>query len=146
MIMPMTRERSMLWDPFSEFQRLRSEMDRVLGPYEARGGAFPPVNLWSSDEEAVVQAEVPGVDPDALEISVQGNVLHLAGERKAEEPGEDRTALRRERTTGRFERQVRLPFEVEGDAVKAHTRHGVLTITLPRRADTRPRQIAVEAE
>ncbi len=135
------------------FDRLRREMDRtfrdVLG-YDAGGRArnssFLPLNVWSGEEELLVTAEVPGVDPEKISISVEGDVLSIQAERN--EPGidprnEKAAVLRREIEAGQFTRTFQLPFRVDSEKVRASLKNGILSVTLPRAAEDRPRRIAV---
>lgn len=112
---------------------------------DGQGGTpFPPLNVWSEGDALLVEAELPGVPLAALEITVQGDELVIAGERKLpDEPGA--TAHRRERASGRFARVVRLPVEVDAEAVQARLRDGVLHLSLPRSAASRPRRIEVQS-
>ena len=133
-------------DPFQDLYRLQREVNRLFSDVTEPAERFPALNLWSSDDEAVVMVELPGVDPKKVDLSVVGHVLTLQGER-AEEPGVKAEAYhRRERSTGAFARSVRLPFDVESDKVQARYEHGVLRITLPRKESTKPRRIAIAAE
>jgi HSP20 family protein len=147
MIMPGTRIRNLGfdWDPFSELQRLTHQVDQWLGG-PARETRFPAVNLWSNDEQAVVTAEVPGVNREDLALTVIGTELTLEGERKAEAFDENDTCHRRERATGRFVRTVHLPFEVEQEQAQATYRNGILRVVMPRKESTKPRKISVSGE
>lgn len=133
-------------DPFRDLYRLQREVNRLFSDFAEPADRFPALNLWSSEEEAVVAVELPGVDPKAVDLSVVGHVLTVQGERP-EEPGvKDESYHRRERATGKFVRTVRLPFEVQEDQVQARYEHGVLRVTLPRKESTKPRRIAIAAE
>ncbi len=101
-----------------------------------------PVDVWISEESAIVRAEVPGLRIDDIQVEVDDNGLRLSGERTADK---DRTYLRRERFTGRFDRRVQLPFAVDAEAAQAHLTNGVLEIRLPRLEADKPRKIAVVA-
>lgn len=133
-------------DPFQELHRLQRDMNRLFVDFTVPAGEFPALNLWSSADEALVAAEVPGVDPKSVDVSVVGNVLTIEGERKADAAVPETAYRRRERGTGKFLRSLRLPFEVETDKVQARCEHGVLRITLPRKESTKPRRIAIAAE
>lgn len=145
MIWPVTRFDWTL-DPFQELHRMQRDMNRLFADYTSTADQFPTLNLWGNESEAVLAAEIPGVDPKQVEISVVGNVLTLEGERKAEADVTAAAYHRRERGTGRFLRSVRLPFEVEADRVQAKYENGVVRITLPRKESTKPRRIAIAAE
>ncbi len=145
MVVPMTRW-SWTQDPLVDLYSLQREMNRLFSGYSEAADRFPALNLWSKEDEAVVAAELPGVDPKDVDLSVIGQSLTIQGERKAE-PGVDDSAYhRQERVTGSFARTVRLPFEVESDQVKARYENGVLRVTLPRKESTKPRRIAITAD
>ncbi len=132
-------------EPFAELHRLQRDMNRLVEDFSASGEAFPSVNAWCGKGEAVVTAEVPGVDAKDLEIDVKGDLLTLRGERRAPEPAEGTECYRCERWTGVFARAIRLPFEVEADAVRAACRNGILTIRLPRSDASKPRRVQITA-
>lgn len=132
-------------DPFGELNRIQSEVARLLGPAQRAHleREFPPVRVSTSDEGALLQALVPGVDPERIEVTVHGDTLSLKGERELPAAGEGTTWHRRERRLGRFARIVTLPFEVAADAVEARFENGVLEVRLPRVASQRPRKIEI---
>ncbi len=133
---------------FQEMARLSREMDQlvssVMGRFPRTGGfrAFPPVNVIDEDDKILVYAEVPGVKPEDVRISVQGDTLSITGERKREDLG-DVGYHRRERPVGRFQKTLTLPVEINSDAVEARYEHGVLKLTLPKAEHARPKRIAV---
>lgn len=134
-------------DPFREMERLRREFDRVLGAGRAAAMLeFPSVNVWSSENEAHVTAEIPGMSPSDIEISVGNETLTLRGSRKPEELKEGERYHRRERGFGQFTRAVELPFRIDAEKVQARFSKGVLTVSLPRSDQDKPRKIAVQAE
>jgi HSP20 family protein len=104
------------------------------------------VNLYESAEAYVLTAEIPGVRPDDLQISVEGDKVTLRGERKIEVPSDPRSSLhRRERQAGGFRRTVRLPVPLDSDKAEAQYRNGVLVLRLPKAEAHQPRRIAVQA-
>ncbi|HTP27076.1 MAG TPA: Hsp20/alpha crystallin family protein [Anaeromyxobacteraceae bacterium] len=139
--------RPMLEHPF-EFDQLRRGMLRLL---DAAVGhtvgdmavAFPSVNITQDDSNFYVRAELPGIKPDDLSISVVRNRISLAGKREIEKEHE-RVYHRKERAEGSFSRAVTLPAEVDAEHVDARYSEGVLTITLPKADQAKPRQIAVK--
>ncbi|MGC9467642.1 MAG: Hsp20/alpha crystallin family protein [Anaerolineae bacterium] len=136
--------------PLQEMERLRREMNRLFSEWPLTGGlsappSYPAMNVWVSDEDAIVTAEVPGCDPENIDISVVGDTLVLKGDRPAEDLPEGATYHRRERACGSFSRSFRLPFEVNADEVGATFEDGVLHITLPRSEESKPRKITVRA-
>jgi HSP20 family protein len=105
--------------------------------------AFPALNAWSDDEHLFVEAEVPGLGMKDLEVVVVGDELTISGERR-DPPQENVAHHRRERGVGKFSRKVRLPFAVDAGAVQAQLQSGVLTVTLPKAPELRPRRIEVK--
>jgi HSP20 family protein len=104
----------------------------------------PALNIWTKDNSVVVTVELPGVDAGALEIAVEDQTLTLRGSRPPAELKDGERWLRRERSSGAFERSVELPFHVEADAVEARFQNGVLSVTLPRAKAELPRRIPVK--
>lgn len=141
-----------LWDwnswPGSSFQdldRMRRRMNRMLGDVsEVFSAPFPAVNLWTDDERAVATCELPGVDTEDMEISVENDVLTIRGTRLPEDLDEDAQFRRHERGHGQFSRTIPVPFAVEADGVEASYEDGILRITLPRAEASKPRQIEIE--
>ena len=130
---------------------LRREMDRLLSGVAGALGGSPwstasrgelPVNAWETDEALMVELELPGVRSEQLELSVVGNELTIKVDRP--EPDDAQvTYHRRERPVGACSRALRLPVVVDADKVQAELRDGVLTLTLPKAAEARPRKIQV---
>ncbi|RMF86389.1 MAG: Hsp20/alpha crystallin family protein [Nitrospirae bacterium] len=134
------------WDPWRELERLQDEVSRVFSGLSAgRTRDFPAMNVWSTDDAVVVTAEVPGIDPKDLDISVVNDTLTVRGERKPHELGDGERYHRRERGHGQFVRTIQLPFRIDADKVEAKVSKGVLVVNLPRAAEDRRRRIAVEA-
>lgn len=135
------------WDPFASLRTLQRQMNRLFEGFglEEREG-FPAVNLWTKPDEVIAQVEVPGVEPKDIEVSVQGDLFNVQGERKADEPSENVVCHRAERGSGKFSRSFRLPFEVDSQKVTARCTNGVLTVTLPRTETSKPKRIAITAD
>lgn len=131
------------WAPWTDMRRLQREMDRLFSSFNSPAAGYPPMNLWHDRDSAVVQLEAPGMEPDRIKVSVEGQTLTVEGERSPDLQGDDIEYHRRERGLGSFARAVRLPFEAEAGGVKADYRQGVLTIRIPRRESTKPRTIPV---
>jgi HSP20 family protein len=136
-------------EPWGGFGALRREMDELFdrfgtfAPLAARH-PFPAVNLYETSDAYVLTAEVPGVAPEDLEISLEGSTVTLRGERKlAAEEGAN--VHRSERPVGSFRRAIDLPVTIDGEKVEAVHRLGVLTLRLPKAPEYRPRQISVKA-
>ncbi len=104
----------------------------------------PPVDIAETDDRYVLTADLPGVSPEDIEISLEDNVLTLAG-RRADIEADGRRRHYAERRTGRFLRRFTLPATINGDAIEARSAHGTLAITVPKRAEVQPRRIEVAA-
>ena len=148
------------WDPWSEFTSLRQAMDRLFEDAWVRPGSFLgdgqgsaggpgrgfAFDLYETGDDYVVTATLPGLKPEDLELSVQGNVLTISGEVKPEEAESDQRSYHvRERGYGRFSRQIALPMGVQADQIQAHLEHGVLKVTLPKAEEMKPRRIQIQS-
>lgn len=142
------------WQPLNlattDWRHLQGEMQRAIEtlagtPFrQLARSAYPALNVWEEEGSFRVEAELPGLELEELEIYVNGdNQLTLKGERKEPELKEG-TWHRQERGFGCFSRNVQLPQDVDPDQVTAEFKHGVLTITLPKKAEVQPRRIEVK--
>lgn len=131
-----------VYNPWNELWDLGDAFGRILQEGRAgRGYGGPKFDTWADEESAYLAAELPGVDPKDVEISVEGRELTVSGKRDGlQEEGSHYT---RERWHGSFKRSVRLPFNVEADKVKAEFRNGLLKVTLPRAEAEKPRRIQI---
>jgi HSP20 family protein len=127
--------------------RLRREMNRLFSDVPTTAGApgYPAMNVWSNEDGAVITAELPGVNPEDIDISVVGDTLTLSGTRQPVELPENAVIHRRERGGGKFSRVFRLPFPIDSGEVDASFENGVLSVTLPRPESDKPRKIAIKA-
>lgn len=135
--------------PWHEFEQMRREMERVFDNFYTRprrqvAPSFPAMNAWTNKDGAVITAELPGVNPEDIDISVVGETLTLTGERKPEALQDGEKFHRRERGYGKFTRTFQLPFSVEGDKVEAVFDKGILHISLPRAEADKPKKIAIK--
>lgn len=128
-------------DPWREFERFNRALSGAPVP---TGREFPQINLWAGAENSVVTIEIPGIEPDAIDIQVVGNALTIKGGRARRELKEGEAFHRRERWAGQFARTVQLPYEVETGKVEAQVSKGVLTIVLPRAEADKPRKISIK--
>jgi HSP20 family protein len=141
------------YTPFlDQLQQFQSEMNRLFDRWTPNGGtqglavSYPAVNIWESADQVFVEAELPGLKLDDLEIYVTGgNQLTLKGERKQVTP-EKGVWHRQERGFGSFVRTLTLPFPVNADKVDARFENGVLLIKLAKHESAKPRKIAVKGE
>jgi len=138
------------WDPFREIERLHEEMDRIF-----RGFALPrlateepqctvAVDILEDKDNVILKAEIPGVNPKDVELQVHDNVLTISGEKKLEHEDKKDNYVRIERLYGKFTRSFTLPPYVDAQKIEATYKDGVLTVTLPKKPETKPRQIEVK--
>lgn len=141
MLYPFYTRRS---DPYALMRSMLRDFDRGLRP--ARGqSVFPAVNLWQGAEGVALTAELPGVEPDGVSITVKEDLLTLSGERKAPEVPEGARWHRNERGYGKFNRVVRLPFAATDEKVDARMINGVLQIVVGRPEEQKPKKIEIKA-
>ncbi len=133
----------------SDFDRLRQEVNRLFNvfgsstePFVSR--VYPALNLTDDGNNFYVRAELPGVDPESLEISVVEGQLLIRGERKIEPEEQKAGYHRRERESGFFRRTMTLPARVDPGKVSADMKNGILTVMLPRSEEAKPRKISVK--
>jgi len=136
---------------FEDFEKARRQMDRLFSTLTGTGasplvsGVFPPVLVKEDGDKVSIEAEVPGIDPKDINISVHGKTLTLSGERKPE-PANGASYHRRERKWGGFRKAITLPDEVNAEAVEAECKNGVLRIVLPKAEQAKPKKIAIKSE
>ena len=104
------------------------------------------VDVYETDEDVVVKASVPGVDPEELDISITGDTLTIKGETRAEEEVEEENYVYRERRYGAFSRSMTIPTSVEADEADAEFEDGVLTLRLPKAEEVKPKTIKVKTK
>lgn len=131
------------WDDVNQLQR---EVNKLFDSTFGRGRAaaeFPPVSVAQTDENVIVTVEVPGVSLEDLALTVEKDTLVVSGKRPERRAGENDVLHRQERYTGSFTRAITLPSRIDADGVKATYTRGILTVTLPRAAEDKPRSIKV---
>jgi HSP20 family protein len=138
-------------DHFQELERLQRQMDRLfqnvagVERYPRRVGVYPLVNISEDPDHIFLRAELPGVNPEDLDITIKDQHLVLRGERKISTEEKNVNYHRRERESGFFRRVLRLPAEVDPNKVEAACKDGVLTISLAKPEEVKPRQISVKS-
>jgi HSP20 family protein len=139
------------YNPFQELERIQRQMDRLSQTmtgaerYPRRGGVYPLVNISEDPDHILVRAELPGVNPEDLDITIQDQQLILRGERKIVTEEKTVNYHRRERESGFFRRILRLPAQIDPNKVEAASKDGILTITLAKPEEVKPRQITVKS-
>ena len=138
------------WEPFRGVTTLQDQVNRLFNDVFERKGEesslsawAPAVDIYETEHELVVKADLPDVDPKDLDIRVENNILSIRGERKFEKKVSEENYLRVERSYGSFARSFTLANTVNADAIKADYQNGVLTLTVPKREEAKPKQIKV---
>ncbi len=140
------------FEPFRNLVTSQSEFDRFIreafspalgeGEVSTRTWA-PPVDIYENGDSLVLKAELPGVNPDDVEIRVEDNTLYLKGERKFEKEVKEQNYHRVERSYGTFTRTFSLPNSIDADKVTANYKDGVLTLTMPKKEEAKPKTIKI---
>ena len=145
------RPETTTWPAFGRLSSLREEIDRLFEaplselafPSQVFSGWTPALDMHEDKNNIVVKAELPGMKKEDIDVSLHDGCLSISGERRSETKHEDAEVYRAERFVGRFQRTVVLPASVSADKVKAQYTDGILTITLPKTEDAKPKQINV---
>ena len=116
-----------------EIMHLQQEMNRLFSSAGQKTQQdYPAVNIWEKEGTSVVTAELPGIDPEKMDITVSGDVLSITGTALKENFDKGETYLRQERGIGNFKRNIQIPYQVEVKAVEAKYEKGILMVTLPK--------------
>lgn len=152
-LMNWTRPETSGWMPFWHLSNLREEIDRLFESPLAEMGRTaqqfvgnwgPAVDVYEDKDSVLVRAELPGMKKENIDLTLQEGVLTISGERKETGRPQEATVYRSERLEGRFQRSLTLPAPVNADKVSATYLDGVLTVTLPKTEESKPKQIAVK--
>jgi HSP20 family protein len=131
-----------------EMDRLQRDMNRMFdNSYITRtqtAPSYPALKVWADEESVLVTAEMPGVRVEDLDIHIEEGSITLSGERVQEDIPENVSFHRRERRYGKFSRSLSLPFRIDADKVDAILKNGVLTLTLPRAEEDKPRKLEIK--
>lgn len=139
------------WDPFRNLTTLQDEMNRLFeGAFaKGRGGQAelaswaPAVDIYEAENELVAKVDLPGVDEKDIDIRLENNTLTIRGERKFEKSVNEENYLRVERAYGSFTRTFSLPNIVNGEGINATYSNGVLTVHMPKREESKPKQVKI---
>jgi len=138
------------WEPSRAMTSLHEQINRLFGGAGLQGGESaslsawaPAVDIYETEHALVVKGDIPDIDPKDLDIRVENNVLTIRGERKFEKEVNEDNYLRVERAYGSFSRSFSLANTVNTDSIKAEYSNGVLTLTVPKREEAKPKQIKV---
>jgi len=140
------------WEPFRDLLATPRDFDRLFreafspvfgqGELSTRTWA-PPVDIYENGDSLVLKAELPGLEPKDVEIRVEDNTLYLKGERKFEKEVKEQNYHRVERSYGTFTRSFSLPNSIDSDKVQAEYKDGILTLTMPKREEAKPKTIKI---
>jgi HSP20 family protein len=139
------------WDPFQNLATLQDQVNRLFeAPLAGRRAEnsnltawAPAVDIYETENELVIKADLPDINEKDLDVRVENNMLTIRGERKFEQKVNEDSYLRIERTYGSFSRSFSLPNTVNTESIHAEYKNGVLTVQLPKRAESKPRQVKV---
>ena len=141
------------WSPISDLMSLHSAMDRLFGdtfglPGQARtvgavGEGYLPLDVYQTDREWVIRAAVPGVDPNAVEVTFDGGQITIKGEIKPPADARPESYWLRENFYGRFSRQVTLPDDAQGEQANAQFVNGMLTLTVPKAQPAKAKSVKI---
>jgi len=142
------------WEPFSDLMSLREAMDKLFEDSFVRprtlmapfGVADLALDMYETDNELVITAAVPGVKPEDVEITITGDTLCIRGEIKSETKVEKANYYRQERRYGSFSRSINLPVPIQSDKAEARFKDGVLTLTLPKAEEVKPKSIKIKTD
>ena len=139
------------WDPFREMVSMRRAMDRLIDSSFSDGNNWQQMTEWAlpldvveHEDEYLVKASLPGINPDDVNISVQENVVTIQGETKQEDENKEQRWHMRERRWGSFSRSFTLPAGVDANNVQAEYENGVLSLTLPKSQEAKPKRISIK--
>ena len=136
--------------PLARLSAFQQEVDRLFDlPSLAKGavgGWTPALDVYQDKDTLFVKAELPGMKKEDVKLSLHDGVLTLSGERRHEKNHDEKANLRNERFFGRFERSINLPFTVDATRVSASYEDGILTVTLPKAEEAKPRQIDISVK
>lgn len=144
-------------DPLDAFLGLQEDLNRLFrkgwmksaapeGSLTEGGAWAPAVDIYETPGAYVIEAELPGIEPESIDVSVEDGVINLKGERRLEKEAKEENYLRVERAYGMFQRTIRLPSEIDTEGVSASCNNGVLKVSIPRVEPAKPRSIQVKVE
>jgi HSP20 family protein len=134
------------YDPLASLRAVESAFTRLLTEPQTNRPWAPSVDIYETENELVLKADLPDVDPKEIDVRVENQTLTIAGERKFETSASDKGYHRIERSYGNFVRSFAVPNSFDTDKINAAYKNGVLTVTLPKKETAKPRQIKIEAE
>jgi len=148
------RPRDSWWNLFRDLEIIQNEMNRLfdsslVGWRDRDAGLLegawnPAVDIYDSKDNVMVKADIPGMKKDEIDVSVHGDTLIIKGEKKKEKETKEKDFVRTERYYGSFNRAIRLPSEIQVDKVNASYKNGVLELVLPKKEESKPKQLKID--
>ena len=139
-----------MWDVdvWSEMDRLRKEMNNLFSDFGRSSGTrtYPLINVYDGKDAIIVTAELPGITKEKVHITYANGALTLAGRLEPQTSTKNLTMVRQERATGDFEKTVRIPTKIDQEKINASFSLGILTVTLPKSEEAKPKTISIEAK
>lgn len=139
------------WRPIDDFQTMRNEMERKFNKFyrsmaedsEGICDCYPLVDIEETKDNFIIYAELPGLSREDVKLSIADDTLTISGEIKEPEQKQDRKFHRLERSYGKFQRSFYLPMQINSDKVKAGFKDGILTVTLPKKEEVKPKEVSI---
>jgi HSP20 family protein len=141
------------WDPFRDLMSIQNELNRLFGrTYGGEAGApaatgswVPPLDVYETKEDFIVTMDLPGIEPDSVDVTVEDSTLTVSGSRELSSETREENYLRVERRYGQFSRSLSLPASADANKIDAHFDKGVLTISVPKAEEAKPKKITIKA-
>ena len=144
------------WDPFRDLETIQNEMNKLFDSSLVRfgdrnaglldGAWSPAIDVYDSKDNVMVKADIPGMSKDEIDVSVRNDTLMIKGEKKHEKETNEKDYVKTERFYGAFNRALRLPSEVDASRVEATYKNGVLELILPKKEESKPKQITIDVK
>jgi len=148
------RPRETWWDPLRDLEAIQNEMNKMFNSSLVRwgdrdvglleGAWSPAIDVYDSKDNVMVKADIPGMKKDEIEVSVHGDTLIIKGEKKQEKEVKEKDYVRTERFYGSFNRAISLPAAVDASKVNATYKNGVLELVLPKKEESKPKQLKID--
>jgi HSP20 family protein len=135
----------MVWTVTPRINFVKNELESLLNGLTSKynNDTFPNLNIYESDNEITLVAEIPGVDKNNVAITLKNNILTIAGKKSERVLNNETRIIRRERVGGSFDKSVRIPFRVNDSQISANYKDGILTITIPKAEEAKPKTITI---
>jgi len=150
------RPKELWWDPFRDLEMIQNEMNKLFDSSLVRWGDrntgllesawSPAIDIYDSKDSVMVKADIPGMKKEEIDVSVYGDTLIIKGEKNQEKETKEKDFVRAERFYGSFNRAIRLPAEIDASKVNASYKNGVLELVLPKKEESKPKQLKIDVK